>query len=83
LNLRLDFTKLNIIRQNINDRRTLDEIMKESIKTSGKREFNLKYGGNYNKVFTRGLFSVKNKINILIKLKKKLTKKIFSLVLLI
>jgi hypothetical protein len=60
LNLRLDFTKLNIIRQNINDRRTLDEIMKESIKTSGKREFNLKYGGNYNKVFTRGVFSVKN-----------------------
>ncbi len=60
MNLRLDFNKLNIIRQNINDRRTLDEIMKESIKTSGKREFNLKYGGNYNNVFTHGAFTVKN-----------------------
>lgn len=38
MNLRLDFTKLNIIRQNINDRRTLEEIMKESIKASGKRD---------------------------------------------
>ena len=60
MNLRLDINKLNIIRQKINDRRTLDDIMKESIKSSGKREFNFKYGGNYNKVFTRGVFSVKN-----------------------
>ena len=74
LNLRLDFTKLNIIRKNINDRRTVDEIMKESIKASGKREFNSKYGANYNNVFTPGAFTVKNEIDILNKLKKEINK---------
>ena len=79
LNLRLDFTRLNIIRQNINERRTIDEIMKDSIKASGKREFNSKYGSNYNKVFTPGAFSVKNEIDILNKLKKEINKQsIFS-----
>ena len=79
LNLRLDFTKLNIIRQNINERRTMDEIMKDSIKASGKREFNSKYGSNYNNVFTPGTFSVKNEIDILNKLKKEINKEsIFS-----
>ncbi len=79
MNLRLDFTRLNIIRQNINERRTIDEIMKDSIKASGKREFNSKYGSNYNKVFTPGAFSVKNEIDILNKLKKEINKQsIFS-----
>ncbi len=79
MNLRLDFTRLNIIRQNINERRTMDEIMKDSIKASGKREFNSKYGSNYNNVFTPGTFSVKNEIDILNKLKKEINKEsIFS-----
>ena len=73
-NFRLDYKRFNIIKKNINERRTMDEILKDSIKASGKKQFNSIYGSKYIKVFSPGTFTIKNEAELVNKLQKEINR---------